>query len=46
LDFDLTAIKSRSKFINGLIYFANMVKLPAPTLEISNGKVKGYFFYY
>lgn len=46
LDFDLTAIKSRSKFVNGLIYFANMVKLPAPTLEISNGKVKGYFFYY
>jgi len=46
LDFDLTAIKSRSKAINTLIYLANMIKLPAPTLEISNGTVKGHFFYF
>lgn len=46
IDFDLTGIKSRSKLVNTLIYVVNMVKLPAPTLEISNGKVKGHFFYF
>lgn len=46
VDFDLTAIKSRYKAVNTLIYLANMIKLPAPTLEISNGKVKGHFFYF
>jgi hypothetical protein len=46
LDFDLTAIKSRSKVVNTLIYFANMIKLPAPTIEFSQGKPKGYLFYY
>jgi uncharacterized protein YfiM (DUF2279 family) len=46
IDFDLTAIKSRSKFVNTLIYLANMVKIPAPTLEFSQGKVKAYFFYF
>jgi Predicted periplasmic lipoprotein (DUF2279) len=46
LDFDLTAIKSRSKVVNTLIYFANMIKLPAPAIEFSQGKPKGYLFYY
>lgn len=46
LDFDLTAIKSRSKVVNTLIFFANMIKLPAPAIEFSQGKVKAYAFYY
>ena len=46
IDFDLTAIKSRSKLINSLVYVANMIKLPAPALEISQGKVKGHLFYF
>lgn len=46
LDFDLTGIKSRSKVVNTLIYFANMIKLPAPAIEFSQGKPKGYLFYY
>jgi uncharacterized protein YfiM (DUF2279 family) len=46
LDFDLTAIKSRSKVVNTLIFFVNMIKLPSPTLEFSQGKVKAYAFYY
>jgi uncharacterized protein YfiM (DUF2279 family) len=46
IDFDLTAIKSRSKLVNTLLYVANMVRLPAPALEISNGKIKGYLFYF
>lgn len=46
IDFDLTAIKSQSKFVNTLIYVVNMVRLPAPALEFSQGKVKAYFFYF
>jgi len=46
IDFDLTSIKSRSKFVNSLIYLVNMIKLPAPTLEFSQGKVKAHFFYF
>jgi uncharacterized protein YfiM (DUF2279 family) len=46
VDFDLTAIKSRSRAVNTLIYLANMIKLPAPTLEFSNGRLKGHFFYF
>jgi len=46
LDFDLTAIKSRSKVINSLIYFANMVRIPAPALELSQKKLKGHWLYF
>lgn len=46
LDIDLSAIKSRSKVVNTLIYFANMIKLPAPAIEFSQGKSKAYLFYY
>lgn len=46
LDFDLTSIKSKSKAVNTLIYFINMIKLPAPTLEFSQHKVKGHLLYY
>ena len=38
LDFDLSTIRTRNKLLNGLIYFANMVKIPAPAIEFS---VKG-----
>jgi len=43
LDFDLTAFRSKSKVLNTIIFFVNMIKLPAPGLEFSNGKVKGHF---
>jgi uncharacterized protein YfiM (DUF2279 family) len=46
LDFDLTAYRSRSKLLNTLIFFVNMIKLPAPGLEFSNGRVKGHPFSY
>lgn len=46
LDVDLTAIKSRSSFVNSLIFLANMIKIPGPTLEFSQGKVRGYFLYF
>jgi hypothetical protein len=46
LDFDLTAIRTKSKFIKGLVYFVNMVKLPAPTLEFSKHGLKGHWIYF
>ncbi len=46
IDFDLTAIKTKSKFINSLLYFANMIKLPAPALEFSKHGVKAHPFYF
>lgn len=38
-DIDLTAIKSRSRTIRSLLFFLNMVKIPAPGLEIADGKI-------
>lgn len=46
LDFDLTAIKTKSKGLRTFLYFVNMIKLPAPTLEFSNRGVKTYAFYF
>ena len=40
IDFDLTAIKSRSKLLRTLLFVANIIKLPAPALEISKDGVK------
>lgn len=46
LDFDATAIHARSPFVKSLLYVVNMIKIPGPTLEFSQGKVKGYFLYF
>ena len=46
LDFDFNEYKTKSKFINTALYFVNMIKLPAPTLEFSNDKFKFHSFYY
>lgn len=46
LDFDITSIHTKSKALKTLIYIANMIKLPAPTLEFSQGKVKTHAFYF
>ncbi|HEY5748693.1 MAG TPA: DUF2279 domain-containing protein [Chryseolinea sp.] len=46
LDFDLRAIKSRSKVVNTLIFVANMIKLPAPTLEFSSKGTRFHAFYF
>jgi hypothetical protein len=35
VDFDLTAIRTRSKAVKTLIFFANMIKFPAPAIEFS-----------
>lgn len=42
-DFDLSHIKSRSKAINTVLFIANLIKLPAPALEISSGSMKWHW---
>lgn len=46
IDFDLTAIKSRSKALNTLLFIANMIKIPAPAMEFSKSGVKFHALYF
>lgn len=46
VDLDLSNIKTRSKALKSLLYFVNMIKLPSPTLEFSNGSAKTFAFYF
>jgi Predicted periplasmic lipoprotein (DUF2279) len=47
LDLDLTRIKTKSATLKTLFNIINVLKIPAPTLEInSQGKTKGFIFYY
>lgn len=45
LDFDLTAIETRSKWVKALLYALNTVRLPAPAVELSRGRTKFHPFY-
>ena len=46
LDVDLTHIKSRKKGVNTLLFFANMIKIPAPTVEFSNNTTTFHWLYF
>jgi hypothetical protein len=46
IDFDLTAIKTKSKIIKTLIFVGNMIKLPAPALEFSRKGIRGHALYF
>ena len=46
IDFDLTAFRSRSKFLNSVIYVVNMIRIPAPALEFSDGKFRAHGLYF
>ncbi len=47
LDVDLTKIKTKSKFLNGLFSTINFIKIPAPTLSFSKHKnAKFHWFYF
>ena len=46
IDFDLTAIRTRSKVLRTVFFLASMVKLPAPTLEWSRGSTKFHPLYF
>lgn len=46
LDVDLTAIRTRSRFVKALLYVANTVRLPAPAFEFSRKGSKFHPFYF
>jgi hypothetical protein len=46
LDVDLTKIKTRSKVLKRLFEALNILKFPAPALELSHGKARFYYIYY
>ena len=45
-DVDFTKIKTNSKFVRTILSGLNAIKIPAPALELSNGKLKGHWFYF
>jgi len=46
IDPDLTAIKTRSKFVRSALFILNMIKLPSPTLAFSKKGTRAYAFYF
>lgn len=46
VDIDLTRIQTRSKFLKALFSAVNIVKIPAPALELNSKGLRGYFFYF
>jgi uncharacterized protein YfiM (DUF2279 family) len=42
-DIDLTKIKTKSSFLRTVYSVVNVLKIPAPALELSNGKLKGHW---
>ncbi|MCE7064262.1 DUF2279 domain-containing protein [Dyadobacter sp. CY326] len=46
LDIDLTRIKSKSKFIKTIGFFANSIKIPAPALQFSKKGIDFKLFYF
>lgn len=46
LDPDLSEYKSKSKVLNTIFYFITMIKIPAPTLELKEGKFTFHSFHY
>jgi uncharacterized protein YfiM (DUF2279 family) len=46
LDPDLTTIKTRSKVVRTILFVANMIKLPSPTLEFSKKGTTFHILYF
>lgn len=46
-DIDWTEVPTNSKFLKGLFQALNMVKIPAPAVEVNSlGRLKGYWIYF
>lgn len=45
-DVDLTKIRTNNKVLRTVFYVLNSVKIPAPTLELSQGKLRGHWLYF
>lgn len=46
IDFDLSHIKTRSKFVKTLLFVADMVKLPAPAVEFNKKGINYHWLYF
>ncbi len=46
LDIDFSKIKTNHKALEKLFRAIRYIKIPLPTIEFSNKKVRGYFFYF
>ena len=46
IDFDLSHFKTRSKFLNSILFFVDMVKLPAPAIEFNKNGINYHWFYF
>jgi hypothetical protein len=46
LDLDLTALKTRSKVLKTLIFMANMIRIPAPSISFSTKGTKFHALYF
>ncbi|OEK01742.1 hypothetical protein BFP97_09535 [Roseivirga sp. 4D4] len=46
IDFDLSYIKTDKKWLRILLFMADMIRLPAPTLEINKDGIRGRLLYY
>lgn len=46
IDFDLSHIKTKSKFVKSVLFFADMIKLPAPTVEFNKNGVHYHWLYF
>jgi uncharacterized protein YfiM (DUF2279 family) len=46
VDFDLSGIKTKSKFIKSLIFIANAIKIPAPAIEFNRTGVRLHPLYF
>ena len=46
LDIDFSKIKTKSRVLKKVYKAISFVKIPLPTIEFSNKKVRGYFFYF
>lgn len=45
-DINLRAIKTKSTFLQTCLHTLNIIRFPFPTLELSQGKLKGHFLYF
>ena len=46
LDIDFSKIKSKSKVLKKIFNALSYIKIPLPTIEISNKKIRGHYFYF
>lgn len=45
-DIDLARIKTKSVFLRSVFSILNCIKVPAPALELSNGKIKAHWLHF